>query len=81
MRQVRQGHLRQHKSSLRSSSVRASSESHHSYTNTDTETDTSSVRFMVRDGEPGLFLATPKVRKWTPIAARTRTQTHTSNKI
>uniref|UniRef100_A0A1X7VH00 Uncharacterized protein n=1 Tax=Amphimedon queenslandica TaxID=400682 RepID=A0A1X7VH00_AMPQE len=46
----------------------------------DTETEdliiapNSKVTIQVRDNVPGLFEASPKIKIWTPIAARTRTQ-------
>ena len=48
---------------------------------TDTEDLTiqpgSSVKFQVRDNNPGLFIATSKYKSWTPIAARIRAHVRT----
>ena len=48
---------------------------------TDTEDLTiqpgSSVKFQVRDNNPGLFIATSKNKSWTPIAARTKAHVRT----
>ena len=75
VRQVRRGRTRR-----TSHSSDSPHNSNHSETDSETESlmdipPSSSVRYSVRDGQPGLFLATPRIRTWTPIAARTRLKT------